>query len=266
MEKKKDIGSDKAHRFKVHTFQMPSSCGICSGFMWDFITSGVKCKDCGIKIHKQCAKLLNGNCEPRSRSIRPVYGCNLVKEVKACGKQCPTVLEICIQEIEARGLHCEGLYRISGSSDQIQVMKMTFVTGAISVEQAVQSCKDTHVITGAMKLYIRDLPSPLIPDGTYNYFTLASRLANSGDKLKGLWSALRLLPPSHFESLHCLVAHLKRVTDHKEVNRMNAENLGMIFGPTLMQTPSINPVDVLNDITLQGLVVQLLIQHEDVLF
>lgn len=47
---------------------------------------------------------------------------------------------------------------------------------------------------------------------------------------------------------------------------MNAENLGIVFGPTLMQPPELNALTTLNDMRQQKLVVQLMIEHEDVLF
>lgn len=47
---------------------------------------------------------------------------------------------------------------------------------------------------------------------------------------------------------------------------MNAENLGIVFGPTLMQPPDQNTLATLNDMRHQKLIVQLLIEHEDILF
>lgn len=57
-----------------------------------------------------------------------------------------------------------------------------------------------------------------------------------------------------------------RVTLFEKYNLMNAENLGIVFGPTLMQPPEMNALTTLNDMRLQKLVVQLMIEHEDVLF
>ena len=47
---------------------------------------------------------------------------------------------------------------------------------------------------------------------------------------------------------------------------MNAENLGIVFGPTLMQPPEQSALTTLNDMRQQKLVVQLLIENEEVLF
>lgn len=47
---------------------------------------------------------------------------------------------------------------------------------------------------------------------------------------------------------------------------MNAENLGIVFGPTLMRSPEQDAMAALNDIRYQRLVVELLIKNEDILF
>lgn len=47
---------------------------------------------------------------------------------------------------------------------------------------------------------------------------------------------------------------------------MNAENLGIVFGPTLMRPPDQSTLVTLNDMRYQKLVIQLLIENEDILF
>lgn len=56
------------------------------------------------------------------------------------------------------------------------------------------------------------------------------------------------------------------MTQFEKDNFMNAENLGIVYGPTLMQPPEQNALTTLNDMRQQKLVVQLMIEHEDVLF
>lgn len=47
---------------------------------------------------------------------------------------------------------------------------------------------------------------------------------------------------------------------------MSSENLGIVFGPTLMRSPDLDAMTALNDIRYQRLVVEMLITNEDVLF
>jgi hypothetical protein len=49
-------------------------------------------------------------------------------------------------------------------------------------------------------------------------------------------------------------------------NLMNAENLGIVFGPTLMRPPEDSTLTTLHDMRYQKLIVQILIENEDVLF
>uniref|UniRef100_A0A670JXU3 Chimerin 2 n=1 Tax=Podarcis muralis TaxID=64176 RepID=A0A670JXU3_PODMU len=57
-----------------------------------------------------------------------------------------------------------------------------------------------------------------------------------------------------------------RITMNEKDNFMNAENLGIVFGPTLMRPPEDSTLATLNDMRYQKLIVQILIENEDVLF
>lgn len=62
------------------------------------------------------------------------------------------------------------------------------------------------------------------------------------------------------------LVHVYRVTQNEESNLMNAENLAIIFGPTLMRVPNNDAITALNDIRYQRQVVEVLIKNEDRLF
>ncbi|XP_062287794.1 N-chimaerin isoform X2 [Scomber scombrus] len=212
--------SEKVHNFKVHTFRGPHWCEHCASFMWGLMAQGVKCADCGLNVHKQCSSLVPNDCKPDLRHIRKVYSCDLTTLVKAYNTARPMVVDMCIREIESRGLKSEGLYRVSGFSDSVEEVKMAF----------------------------------------------DKELTDPEKKLEAFREALALLPPSHCETLKYLMAHLKRVTQNEKFNLMNAENLAIVFGPTLMRDPNLDAMTALNDIRYQRQVVEALIKNEDVLF
>lgn len=66
--------------------------------------------DCGLNVHKQCSKHVPNDCQPDLKRIKKVYCCDLTTLVKAHNTQRPMVVDICIREIEARGLE-NTLYR-----------------------------------------------------------------------------------------------------------------------------------------------------------
>ncbi|NXC97880.1 CHIN protein, partial [Certhia familiaris] len=252
--------------FQVHTFRGPHWCEYCANFMWGLIAQGVKCADCGLNVHKQCSKMVPNDCKPDLKHVKKVYSCDLTTLVKAHFTKRPMVVDMCIREIESRGLNSEGLYRVSGFSDLIEDVKMAFDRDGEKADISVNMYEDINIITGALKLYFRDLPIPLITYDAYPKFIESAKTTDPDEQLEILHEALKLLPPAHCETLRYLMAHLKRVTLHEKENLMSAENLGIVFGPTLMRAPELDAMAALNDIRYQRLVVEMLIKNEDILF
>uniref|UniRef100_A0A3B5Q7P2 Chimerin 1 n=1 Tax=Xiphophorus maculatus TaxID=8083 RepID=A0A3B5Q7P2_XIPMA len=170
------------------------------------------------------------------------------------------------QGVKCAGLKSEGLYRISGFSDSVEEVKSGFDKDGEKTDISVNAYEDINIITSALKLYLRDLPVPVISYDSYPRFIEATKLTDPEKKLEAFREALALLPPSHKETLKYLMAHLKRVTQNEKFNLMSAENLGIVFGPTLMRAPNQDAMTALNDIRYQRQVVEVLIKNEDVLF
>ncbi|XP_065102101.1 beta-chimaerin isoform X2 [Paramisgurnus dabryanus] len=257
---------EKIHNFKVHTFRGPHWCEYCANFMWGLIAQGVRCSDCGLNVHKQCSKLVPSDCQPDLRRIKKVFSCDLTTLVKAHNTTRPMVLDMCIKEIEHRGLKSEGLYRVSGFTEHIEDVRLAFDRDGEKADISANIYPDINIIAGALKLYLRDLPIPVITYNVYSKFILGAQITDPDSRLEAIHDGLLQLPPAHYETLRYVMTHLKRVTMHEKDNYMNAENLGIVFGPTLMRPPDQNTLTTLNDMRYQKLIVQLLIEHEDILF
>ncbi|XP_029602598.1 beta-chimaerin isoform X2 [Salmo trutta] len=255
-----------ALRVKVHTFRGPHWCEYCANFMWGLIAQGVHCSDCGLNVHKQCSKLVPSDCQPDLRRIKKVFSCDLTTLVKAHNTTRPMVVDMCIKEIELRGLQSEGLYRVSGFSEHIEDVRLAFDRDGEKADISANVYNDINIIAGALKLYLRDLPIPVITFHVYSRFIQAAKIPNPDTRLEAIHEGLLQLPPAHYETLRYLMMHLKKVTMFEKDNFMNSENLGIVFGPTLMQPPEQNALATLNDMRHQKLIIQLLIENEDVLF
>ncbi|XP_008593227.1 PREDICTED: beta-chimaerin [Galeopterus variegatus] len=297
---------------QVHTFRGPHWCEYCANFMWGLIAQGVRCSDCGLNVHKQCSKHVPNDCQPDLKRIKKVYCCDLTTLVKAHNTQRPMVVDICIREIEARGLKSEGLYRVSGFTEHIEDVKMAFDRDGEKADISANIYPDINIITGALKLYFRDLPIPVITYDTYSKFIEAANLIlweleimsncfpvwphsshspvqdnDNGRTLPKLMAAHSAsnffpLPADKEPALSFLLSSIKTrgkqqegkkdfcvrpmVTMNEKDNFMNAENLGIVFGPTLMRPPEDSTLTTLHDMRYQKLIVQILIENEDVLF
>uniref|UniRef100_A0A8C5TN72 Uncharacterized protein n=1 Tax=Malurus cyaneus samueli TaxID=2593467 RepID=A0A8C5TN72_9PASS len=133
--------------------------------------------------------------------------------------------------------------------------------GIISREQA------DEILAGVEGAYIlresQRQPGSLL---TLILFGVFTEISNPDERLEAIHEVLMLLPAAHYETLRYLMIHLKKVTLHEKENFMNAENLGIVFGPTLMRPPEDSTLATLNDMRYQKLIVQILIENEDVLF
>uniref|UniRef100_A0A803YA18 Chimerin 2 n=1 Tax=Meleagris gallopavo TaxID=9103 RepID=A0A803YA18_MELGA len=170
------------------------------------------------------------------------------------------------QGVRCSGLKSEGLYRVSGFTEHIEDVKMAFDRDGDKADISASIYPDINIIAGALKLYFRDLPIPVITYDTYSKFIEAAKISNPDERLEAIHEVLMLLPAAHYETLRYLMIHLKKVTLHEKENFMNAENLGIVFGPTLMRPPEDSTLATLNDMRYQKLIVQILIENEDVLF
>ncbi|KAK3550575.1 hypothetical protein QTP70_000044 [Hemibagrus guttatus] len=170
----KQCNYEKVHNFKVHTFRGPHWCEYCANFMWGLIAQGVRCSDCGLNVHKQCSKLVPSDCQPDLRRIKKVFSCDLTTLVKAHNTPRPMVVDMCIKEIEQRGLKSEGLYRVSGFTEHIEDVRLSFDRDGEKADISANAYPDINTITGALKLYLRDLPIPVITYEVYSKFIQAA--------------------------------------------------------------------------------------------
>lgn len=69
------------------------------------------------------------------------------------------------------------------------------------------------------------------------------------------------LPEHHYETLRYLMAHLSKIVYHSNTNKMEAKNLAIVFGPTLLRASDDNMVAMVTDMPHQCRIVESLISH-----
>ncbi|TFK57655.1 RhoGAP-domain-containing protein [Heliocybe sulcata] len=165
-----------------------------------------------------------------------VFGVSLVDYATARGLgegETPRIIELCIQEVDKKGLEVEGIYRVSGRHAVVQALQRKF-------ERNEQTFKfnsvadDVFAVSSLLKLYLRELPEPLFR------FPLQERIQHSEDledhkssNFALLRSKMRRLPPVHQATLRAVVEHLARVCALSEKNKMDAKNLAIVFGTVI---------------------------------
>ena len=65
----------------------------------------------------------------------------------------------------------------------------------------------------------------------------------------------------------CFVVSAHRVVQHKEKNKMSAENVGIVFGPTLLREANDQTImDNLYLLQYQKKVVEIMVENPDIIF
>ncbi|XP_021106795.1 GEM-interacting protein isoform X2 [Heterocephalus glaber] len=267
-----------AQTHRLRRLRGPAKCRECEAFM----VSGTECEECFLTCHKRCLETLLILCGHRRLPARtPLFGVDFLQLPRDFPEEVPFVVTRCTAEIELRALGVQGIYRVSGSRVRVERLCQAFENGRALVELSGNS---PHDVTGVLKRFLQELTDPVVPFHFYDAFiSLAKTLhADPGDSpgtpspspevIRSLKTLLGQLPDSNYNTLRHLVAHLFRVAMQFEENKMSANNLGIVFGPTLLRppncprAPSASPVTCLLDSAHQAQLVEFLIEHYEQIF
>ncbi|XP_053068613.1 rho GTPase-activating protein 27 isoform X2 [Acinonyx jubatus] len=159
----------------------------------------------------------------------------------------------------APGLDIDGLYRISGNLATIQKLRYK-VDHDERLDLEDGRWEDVHVITGALKLFFRELPEPLFPFSHFRQFIEAIKLPDQAQRGRRVRDLVRSLPAPNHDTLRLLFQHLCRVIEHGDQNRMSVQSVAIVFGPTLLR-PETEETSMPMTMVFQSQVVELILQR-----
>ncbi|KAK5850348.1 hypothetical protein PBY51_001237 [Eleginops maclovinus] len=176
-----------------------------------------------------------------------VFGVDLhhLVEKEGSSPPIPLLIQKCVAEIERRGLKMVGLYRLCGSASVKKDLREWFERNSSAVCLSEELYPDINVLTGILKDYLRELPSPLITCSLYQVVREAMTLQtppappNTSDPElnRRTVELLTCLPLPERATLSLLLDHLSLVASLSSWNRMTHQNLAVCFGPVLL-TPT----------------------------
>ncbi|XP_074892975.1 rho GTPase-activating protein 27 isoform X3 [Buteo buteo] len=166
-----------------------------------------------------------------------VFGCSLQALCERERGTVPRFVLQCIQTVERRGLDIDGLYRVSGNLATIQKLRYK-VEHDEHLDLDDGRWEDIHVVTGALKLFFRELPEPLVPFSHFDKFIAAIKMQDPTRRGRCVRDLVFSLPPAHHDTMKVLFHHLCRVIEYKEENRMSVQSIAIVFGPTLLRPVS----------------------------
>ncbi|XP_064647662.1 rho GTPase-activating protein 12-like isoform X2 [Lineus longissimus] len=190
------------------------------------------------KIRERLMNLLKGRPTRDSLAEKgiikeQIFGSTISEICERENSTIPRFVMDCTAAIEVRGLSCDGIYRLSGNLAQVQKLRFA-VDNPAEPYDLDDPMWDFHVLTGALKLFFRELKEPLFPFDFYDKLKFAITLPDKSKKLQTMKDLIRVLPKPNFDTTKLLFKHLDAVMSCSSQNRMQAQNIAIVFGPTLL--------------------------------
>ncbi|XP_033951744.1 rho GTPase-activating protein 24 isoform X1 [Pseudochaenichthys georgianus] len=180
-------------------------------------------------------------------------------------KLAPMLVEQCVDFIRQWGLREEGLFRLPGQANLVKELQDAFDCG----EKPSFDCNtDVHTVASLLKLYLRELPEPVVPFNKFDDFLASSKLLSKDDEMgmKELRKLVEDLPRVNYNLLKYICRFLDEVQSYSGVNKMSVQNLATVFGPNILRPKVEDPVAIMEDTVLVQQLMAVLIGRQDVLF
>ncbi|KAI9151186.1 hypothetical protein H9P43_009801 [Blastocladiella emersonii ATCC 22665] len=184
----------------------------------------------------------------------------------------PPLVVACIAVVDVRGPQSEGIYRLSGNAAAIQRLRAAWLAagaawlaaGAADAPDPDVTAYDVNVVSGTLKLFFRELQEPVLLFDLYAEWIAAGKLIGPA-RTAAVQAILPRLPPAHRTVLAVLAHHLARLAVHAERTKMDAGNLAIVFGPTLMR-PRVESMETILNTEAQNAVVCEMIVNAEAFF
>ncbi|XP_078047202.1 rho GTPase activating protein at 19D isoform X2 [Augochlora pura] len=226
------------------------------------------------RVAKQLRRMHGQTGPPSSPTTQlPPEGATFKVPLELCppssfSEYVPLIVEMCTSIVEARGLEVVGIYRVPGNTAAISHLTDSVNKGFENINLQDPRWSDVNVISSLLKSFFRQLPDSLLTAELYPMFIDADKVEDPQRRMTTIRKLLRDLPEHHFETLKYLMFHLKRIVEHSEINKMEAKNLAIVFGPTLVRASGSrdNMVTMVTDMSHQCRIVESLLNNVEWFF
>lgn len=192
-----------------------------------------KCKEHKDKKEKDEKK---NTVEYQIGDIQPVFGVsvNLATDFSRChdGIDIPLVVRDSIDYLQDHGLKSEQIYKVEPVKGRLQAFKRAYNNH----ESKLQEEFDIPTACGLLKLFLKELPEPILTTDLTSQFEEASANAETKKQEEILVNLLQLLPKYNRTLLGWVFLHFESVIKHEKLNKMNAQSLAMLLSPVLQMS------------------------------
>ncbi|XP_069186767.1 ralA-binding protein 1 isoform X2 [Procambarus clarkii] len=185
----------------------------------------------------------------------PVFGVPLYLAVERCpshdGVHLPVIVRDCIDYIEEHGLHCEGIYRLSGVKSKVQHLRRHYNSG----DPVRLKDQEPHVVASLLKQYLRELPEPVLTVDMMPHFEDVAMIPNPAERAEAMRQLIDRLPTANRLLVQYMFKHMGHIIARERDTKMNYQNVSIVLSPTMQISHRVLNVLFLNHPYLFGNVV-----------
>ncbi len=167
----------------------------------------------------------------------------------------PKVLSFLAEAVLKLGGHAsEGIFRVPGDLDSVILLKMRIERG----EYDLTGINDPAVPASLLKMWVRELAEPVIPNSFYTRCLGITKVHVAMDVVDEL-------PALNRSVLKYLAKYLQVVGDPENQGRtkMSVSNLAIVFAPNVLRCPNDNPYIILQNAKKEQHFVKLIVNYLD---
>jgi len=175
-----------------------------------------------------------GGSKPAVVYENPTFGVSLEtlmekQKARFPDLEIPRIIPVLTDSIlKLDAIRTEGIFRVPSSAEEVKQMKHEFDEGNYD---CVKQFTNVHTPCALLKLWLRDLPTPIIPSNVYDACT------ETPDK--GYELILATSSNLHQKVISYLINYMQKlaVPEISEITKMNKDNLAMVFSPSFLRCP-----------------------------
>ncbi|XP_023293254.2 rho GTPase-activating protein 92B [Lucilia cuprina] len=203
-------------------------------------------------------------------TVKSRFGTSLTDHLDSTNREISYIIELCVCCLVENGLSEEGLLRVGCASTKLRRMKHALEAQYVKTPLPLDY-QDPHVIGSILKLYLRELPEPLLTFKCYKDFLKAVEKHSEEERKIEIKNTLAKLPTSNYLNLRYLTKFLWLVTQNVDCNKMSSHNLAIVMSPNMLwpRVDKNNPADYMgqvNSSSAVNIIVELLISQWDYFF
>ncbi|XP_022209924.2 rho GTPase-activating protein 92B [Drosophila obscura] len=200
------------------------------------------------------------------------FGTSLKEHLTSTHREISYIVELCCCCLLENGLEEEGLLRVGCASTKLRRMKHALEAQHVKTPLPLDY-QDPHVIGSILKLYLRELPEPLLTYNLYKDFIRIAERHTENERKTEIKAILGKLPKENYANLRYLTRFLSLVQQRSVHNKMSSQNLAIVMSPNMLwpridksSNAQADYIGQVNSSSAANIIVELLISQWDYFF